>query len=367
MKVLHILDSLNRGGAETLELDVCRNAEANELDLIFLATGGGDLEADFRTSGAKFVRLQRRLPFDVPLINKIRRIIKTEKIDVVHTHQAVEALHAYFACLGTSTKLVLTFHGFISDLKNRLGLKFLIPRTAANIVVSRGLQKWLRETGGLDTSQKFTVIYNGTDLKRLRPEGKNLRRELGLDENTLLIGMVGNFYRDPRKDQMTFCRALPETFTEMSNLHCIFAGKIETGAEKKFEDCLEFCRAQEISDRVHFLGLRTDIPDILASLDLFVLSSLQEGLPIAVAEAMLTGVPLIVSDIDPLLEASDNGRYAEVFSVQNADDLAKKILKLMKNDKLRKNLAERALEFAETNFSIEAHLKNLKELYRSII
>ena len=89
MRVLHILDSLNRGGAEMLELDVCRNAAANGLDLTFVATGGGDLEWEFRGSGVEFIRLQRRFPLDPGLVWKIRQIIAERKIQVAHCQQPV--------------------------------------------------------------------------------------------------------------------------------------------------------------------------------------------------------------------------------------------------------------------------------------
>ena len=69
--------------------------------------------------------------------------------------------------------------------------------------------------------------------------------------------------------------------------------------------CVEFLREKRIADKVHFLGGRSDVPDILDALDVFVFSSLHEGLPVAVSEAMLAKVPMIVSDIEPLLEASD--------------------------------------------------------------
>ena len=72
--------------------------------------------------------------------------------------------------------------------------------------------------------------------------------------------MIANFYRDPRKDQMTICRALPKVFAEIENAHCVFVGKTEPGAEEKFNDCVRFCRENNIADRVHFLGGRTDIP-----------------------------------------------------------------------------------------------------------
>jgi glycosyltransferase involved in cell wall biosynthesis len=86
-----------------------------------------------------------------------------------------------------------------------------------------------------------------------------------------------------------------------------------------------------------------------------------------VTEAMLARVPMIVSDIEPLLEASDNGKYAEVFQTQNASELAEKTANLLKDKNLREDLAKRAFDFATENFSIEAHLRELKKLYQSLL
>ena len=367
MKVLYLLDSLNRGGAEALVLDVCRNARANDLDLTFAATGGGALEEDFKTSGAEFVRLERRLPVDFRVVKQLKKIIKDRQIQIVHTHQAVEAVHAYLACSGTTAKIVLTHHGYIADKKNLFALKFLIPRVSMNVVVSQALLDWYKTENNLEFPDRTKILYNGVDEKRLKGRGKKLKKELGLPDDVTLFGMIANFYRDPRKDQMTICRALPKIFAEIKRAHCVFVGKTETGAEEKFEACVRFCAENGIADRVHFLGGRGDVPDVLASLDLFVFSSLQEGLPIAVTEAMLAKVPMIVSDIEPLLEASDNGKYAEVFQTQNALELAEKMLKLLTDKNLRDDLANRAFDFARENFSIEAHLKNLKNLYEALL
>jgi len=367
MKALYFLDSLNQGGTETLALDVMRNAERCGLDLIVGAAGGGALEKEFLTADAEFVRLRRRLPIDLSLVLKLRKIIKERKIEIVHGHQAVDGLHLYLASMRLPVKRVLSFHGFVADAKNRRTLSFLIRRMDANIAVSRGLQTWLADVDKLDTAKNFRVLYNGVDERRVSPTGKSLRAELNLKAGDLLFGMIGNFYRDPRKDQMTICRALPRVFAEIKNAHCIFVGGTEAGAEHKFEDCVDFCRTQAISDRVHFLGERRDVPDILAALDFFVFSSLQEGLPIAAAEAMLAKVPLIVSDIEPFLEASANGEYAEIFPVGNHEVLSGKILKFLKDESLREDLASRAFDYARENFSIEAHLTNLKNLYQSLL
>ena len=346
-------------------LDVCRNAANFGIDLTIATFQSGAMEADFITSGADFIKLNRRFPLDIPLALQLRRIIKERKIQIVHCYQAVEALHLYFASHGLKkVKKVLSFQGFVRDRKNRLTLKYLIPRMDANIVVSRGLQKWHSEVDKFDTKE-FHVIYNGADAKRLAPSGKSLRRELNLDDNALLIGMVGNFYCAERKDQMTLVKSLPRVFAKIPNAHCVFAGEIEAGAEDKVADCINFCTENKIVEQVHFLGARSDVPDILDALDIFVFSSLHEGLPVAVSEAMLASLPMIVSDIEPLLEVSDNGKYAEVFEVKNADMLSEKILKLSTDKNLREDLASRALGFAKENFSIEAHLRELKKLYES--
>lgn len=348
-------------------LDVCRNARKHGFEMTFAAFGGGRLEEDFRKSGVDFIQIQRRLPVDFKLIFELRKIIKERKIEVAQAYQPVEGLHLYLATIGLKVKKVLSFQGFIQDAKNRRTAKFLIPRMDANIVVSRGLKKWLEREDKLDVSKNFHIIYNGADRERIISKNPVLRAELNLNENALVFGMIANFYRDPRKDHLTVCRALPQIFAESENARCIFVGRTEKGAEAKFDECVRFCRENKISDRVHFLGARDDIPDVLASMDLFVLSSLHEGLPVAASEAMLAGVPLILSDIEPLLEVSAGGKYAEMFQTQNPDDLAAKILKLLKNEALRKNLSQSALEFAKENFSIEAHIRELKKLYDSMV
>ncbi len=365
MKVLHILDSLNRGGAEILALDLCRNARKNGLDLSFAATGGGVLEEDFKCSGAPFFRLQRRLPLDPSLVLKLRKIIKTEKIKVVHAHQAVEALHAFFALQGTGARLVLTFHGYIPDAKNRRALRFLIPRTAANVSVSREFLKWLTEREKFDTSQNFHVVYNGVDEQRLAASSNDFRAEIGVPPKALLFGMIGNFYAAPRKDQLTVCRALPEFFANVENAQFVFVGGNEENSD--YEKCVEFCREREISDRVHFVGARGDIADMLQALDAFVLATRHESFGIAAVEAMLTKVPAVLSDIEPLLEVSRGGEFAEIFATGNAAALTEKLVKLAESETLRRDLANRAYDYARANFSIAAHIENLKNLYESII
>lgn len=366
MRVIQTLDTLNRGGAEMQVLDICRNASKFGIEVTFVSFGDGDLKEDFLRLDIPVITLKRHLPFDPQLVFRLRKIIKQENIEIIHCYQPVEALHAYFATLGLNVKRVLSFQGFIRDKKNRLAAEFLIPRMHGNVVASEGLRKWLKESVKLN-SDNFNLIYNGADEKRVTSKEKSLRKELKLGEKHLILGMIANFYRDPRKDQMTVCRSLPMVFSEVPQARCIFVGKVEKGAERKYQACLDFCRERNIADKVFFLGDRSNISEILASLDLFIFSSLHEGLPLAVSEAMLAGVPTVLSDIPALIEISQNGEYAAIFQTQNEEDLARKVISLLKNEQARKELSKKAKEFAMKNFSISAHLENLKNFYSTLL
>ena len=363
---MHILDSLNRGGAEALELDVCRNAAACGLDLVFVATGGGELESEFASSGVEFVRLQREAPFDLNLALRLRALIEGRGLEVVHCHQGVEALHAYAATRGDEVRKVLSFHLCKADAKNRLALRFLAPRMDANVAVSRDLLGCLEREGGFKTGANFSVVYNGVDAARLRPRGRTLRAELGVGDAELLLGMVGNFYPDARKDQLTVCRALPRLFERVPGARFVFAGGHSTEDPRPFEECVAYCRERRIADRVHFIGRRTDVADMLASLDLFVFSTRFDSFGIAAVEAMMLGVPSVVSDTGALLEVSGAGRYAATFRAGDAADLARVLGELALNPEARARLGRQGREWARAEFGIEAHIANLRRLYESL-
>ena len=366
MKILHLLDSVNRGGAETQVLDICRNAARYGLEITLVAAGAGTLENDFRESGVEYIRLDRKLPVDVCFASRLRKIIKERGIEVVHGYQAVDGLHLYLAARGLRhVKSVLSFQGFIPGQKNRIAAKLIAPRMDANISVSESLFTYLNGIG-IKRGANFRVIYNKKEEKRLRPTGASIKSELNLPPNALVAGMVANFTADPTKDQLTICRALPRVIEQFPELHFVFAGRIADGAEEKMADCRDVCIKNGITRNVHFLGARPDIPDILNELDLFVFSSLQEGFPVAVSEAMLAGVPMIVSDIEPLREASGKAEFADVFPVGDSETLGESLVSVLSDPDKRRDLAARAKTFALENFSIDKHMRELVALYRSL-
>ncbi len=367
MKVLYTLDTLNRGGAETLVLDICKNASRFGISPYFVAFGGGALEVQFRSGNFPAYWIERRAPLDLKLVFHLRRLLRREAIDIVHCSQPVEAIHIYLASFGTRTKCVQTHHGVFPEMRNKIAARLISPLIDANIYVSKSLREWLESELRLNTQKTFYLVHNAVDESRLEPTGRDIRKELGIGPGTEVLGNLGNFLPTARKAQLTICKAFFKVISRNREVAFIFAGRTANGGEEYRDRCVAYCEEKGILDRVFFLGERTDIPDILHSLDLYVSASLAEGLPLAVIEAMLAKVPVILSDIEEHLEVSDNARCAHVFPVGDPDKLAEAIIDQLDDKKKRDSLASRGREFAYAAFTMEAHFKVLKKIYKGLL
>jgi glycosyltransferase involved in cell wall biosynthesis len=177
--------------------------------------------------------------------SQLRQIIKERNINVVHSHQPVEALHLYLATRGSDVKRVLTLHGVYAGTKNDLALRFVLPRMDARVVLGKDLASWLTKEQGIELNPDVVVINNGVDPGRMHSTGRKLRSGLGLAEDAILCGMVANFYPDQRKDQLTVCKALPQLFAREPGAQFVFVGS-STNAPGLFDDCVNFCSARRM-------------------------------------------------------------------------------------------------------------------------
>ena len=360
MKIIHLLDETNRGGAEILTLDVCRNARQNGLEMLLISMRSGDLEKEFENSGITYLKLNRKKLLDIKAIFELRKIIKKYEVKIIHSHIVVSAAYAYLASIGLNVKKILTHHGFSTNPKkiDDLWSNFLIPRLNMNIVVSNSFLERLLTDKGIKQRSNFRVIYNGIDKKKF--DIKDIKET----HSTIRLGMVGNFINN--KDQITVCRALLEVKKTHPIFKFLFVGRRDEAFPEEYDTCYNYCKENGLLENVEFLGKRNDVLDILNSLDIFVFSSLNESFGIAPVEAMFLGLPVILSDIDVMREISMEGKYALLYEAGNDKELAEKIIKLMKDQTLRIKLGKESKEYVSQKFSIESHIKNLLKLYNEL-
>jgi len=365
MKIAYLLGSLNRGGTETLLLDVFRNAKANKLDAICIYRKTGVLEKEFISSGISlfFLPVTNLLSY----IIRLRSIIKNNNVDIAHAQQPIDAIYAHFACLFTKTKVILTLHGYdFSDSKLSLQLlKFILSRTALNTYVSNCQKEHYTQKYHLNSSQQHTV-YNGISFdKILNLENESaIRKTLALKNEDLLLGTVGNFV--PGRDQMTICKFLVELQNQNIPFHFLFIGKRNELTPERYDDCVHFISAHGLSEKVHFLGTRNDVPELLQQLDAFIYSTEHDTFGIAVVEALACGIPVFANNWEVMTEITENGKLATIYKTKDEMELFRHFSLFLQD---KESYIEKALKASievKVKYSIEKHISNLKILYSSV-
>lgn len=369
MNICYFLGTLNRGGTETLALDVCRNVHLfSNARLYLLSRKEGNMDALFAQTQVPKQVIKTRGRLDILYLVRLRKYMRANQIDVIHAHQPIDAVYAFLATLALPIKIACTHHGgFAKGLLNKAMLRLSIKIADQNFFVSRSCLNLYKDHLRTQEIPRATVLYNGIAIDRICKQAhSSIRRELGLSETAIILGMVGNFYNDVR-DQLTVCRALVPLLKLFPQAHFLFVGGRSSANPRYFDDCQQFCVSNSIQDRVHFLGLRQDAPAILSEMDVFVYASNHDTFGISLVEAMLSGLPCVINDIETLLEVSSAGRYAVVFKSKDPDHLASVLEGLLKDKAKQRLLGLDARAFATEHYTINSHIVSLEKQYRSLL
>lgn len=359
--VLHLLASVGKGGAEVLLFDLLKHCQKNHRDSIqLLFFGEGDLKEDYISSG---LAVQKKTRNFFRRLQVIRKHVKSERIGILHCHGPVHLLYAFIATLGLKTKLILTSHGFKNSFSSRWLLKTAICFSDKVLFVSEAFKIRFLSILKKKDREKYIVLYNGVDHEKITVNIKNSRK--GKD-NSLALGMTGNFYNDGR-DQLTVCKAIHLLNKSQNICYLDFAGGASKGMDQYYRECQEFVNLNKLSGTIKFLGFRDDALDLLQKWDAFVYSSNRDSFGIAVVEALMSGIPVFVNDLDVFDEITENGKYATLYKTKDFDDLAAKILNFMEDPARYLEKAQKAAGYAREKFTIEKHYQNLDQIYNSLL
>jgi glycosyltransferase involved in cell wall biosynthesis len=324
-------------------------------------------EKEFLATGVRMLRITPTKNI-FAYFKTLRQVFRREQINIVHAQQPIDALYAFLVCLGLNIKVALTLHGydFSTGKMGKLILKFILSRTTVNIYVSHHVKEYYSKKYHLQSDRQF-VIYNGVSFSKIIEmdiNNKSLRQELRIDENKVLLGMVGNFV--PGRDPMTVCRFLKLLSESQKLFHFVFAGKKSDVQPEIYNDCVKYCVENGLADNVTFLGSRNDVPAILNQLDAFIYSTDHDTFGIAVVEAMAAGVPVFVNDWPVMNEITENGKYASLYTTKNENDLFQKFSAFIDNPESYILKTKQSAEYVRNTFSIQNHIAELNKLYKSL-
>jgi sugar transferase (PEP-CTERM/EpsH1 system associated) len=359
--IVQVVLNLGHGGMETVAVNLARGLDPARYRAVVVALdAGGEHEPTLRQSGIEYHvlggRRFRRPDFHWNLAKLLRQLAA----DVVHTHQLGQLVHALPATwLARVPRRVHTEHSYQyleARADHRRLLRWMSARSDAFIVVGRTLQSFYRDQVGV-SPRLLRVIPNGVDPSRYQPASDvpAARSALGLPPEGLLIGTAGRFF--PEKDYGTLLRGAAPLCRTRPDVRVIMAGD---GPERAVLEAL--ATTLGISRQVLFLGWRTDLAALLPALDVFVMSSCSEGLPLVALEALACGVPVVATPVGDLPDIVDE-RVGLLFPVGGVPVLTQALASLAGAADRRRALGRAGRERVAARYSQRAMVHAYAQAY----
>ena len=374
-RIAHVLHRLQVAGAEVLAADLVRRL-GDRFDFTLLCLDGvGELGETLAAEGQDVVELGRRPGIDLAVACRLRRILRKRGVDVVHAHQYTPF---FYAALGRSLPprspassrppILFTEHGrHYPDprkrshlLANRLLLQPQDRVTAVGEFVKRAL---VRKEG--IPAPRIEVRYNGIDPESfsMRTAGSiaHARQRLGLDPDpdTPVLMQVARFHRV--KDHETSVRAVADLADRGRRFTMVYVGEGET------RPAMQSLAAElGVTDRCRFVGVRRDVHEILPAADVFVLSSVSEGVSITLLEAMATGVPICATDVGGNAEVVAHGETGWLSPRNDPAALSEHLDRMLGDNALRDRMAQAGRQRLFERFTQKPMHDRYAELYRTM-
>ncbi|MDD5691201.1 MAG: glycosyltransferase family 4 protein [Candidatus Omnitrophica bacterium] len=374
INLLYVITKLELGGAQKQLLSLVRQLDKERFNpYIITAYDGLLIEAAKNIPGLRLIRckfLEREIrpAKDILALFFIYRFIRNNSIDIVHTHSSKAGILGRLAAKASGVKTIIhtvhgwSFHGYQSCLAYYFYLfleNICACFSSAIIVVSQWDKK--RAAQQLICRQdKCELIRYAIDYKEFKNNTEaayQVRKEFALSGEDLIIGMVACF--KPQKAPLDFIRLANAVKGRFPNTKFILVGD---GVMRK-EICTLISKLN-LKEQVILTGWRNDVASILSCLDIFVLTSLWEGLPIAVLEAMAMGVPVVATDTGGVSEVVLQGKTGYLAKPHDINTLQKRLEELLMKPYLRKKFAQFSSSTLESReYSLDTMLRNTTQLY----
>ena len=397
LKVIRIIARLNVGGPARHVVWLTQGLKEHETTLVagVVPPGEADMSYFAAQHGVEpliMTEMSREIsPRDVVTIWKLFRLLRRVRPDIVHTHTAkagtvgrVAGFLYRWLTPGVRCRFVHTYHGHIfhsyyGRLKTRLFL--LIEQTLARfatdriIVISPQQYEEIHQQFGVGRAEQFAVIRLGLDLRvfdEAPTRRRIVRREISVDETTILVGIVGRLAEIKNHDMFLRAAALfQEKYGTMADVRFVVIG------DGHLRGTLEQqARALGLEERVIWLGSRQDAENFYPALDIVALTSHNEGTPLTLIEAMANGLPVISAKVGGVVDLLGVTHSEDKFAVcergvsiapDDAAAFCEGLAYLVKNPALRASMGEQGRRFVLENYSKERLLQDIRNLYDELV
>ena len=365
---MQIVNGMRVGGAELKLLELIENMDRNKFNMTICSIEDiGTLKEAFQKTGYPLHIIPKIHPFDPRLVLKLAQLMQREKTDMAMTTLFyADVIGAYAAklakiskCISWETRTHPADSG-VGEGRHIYSYRLAMKNVDKIVAVSDAVKKFLIQCRNI-TPEKILTIRYGIDIDKYnKSDGVQKRKEIEIDQHTFLVGVVARL--SEQKGHTYLIDAVSEIIREFPKTKFLFIG--DGPLRSQLEDKVSSLQLKSV---INFLGSRSDVPELLNAIDLFVLPSLYEGLPNVVLEAMACHKAIVASAVDGTPEAIIHNESGLLVPPKNPNALAKSIMKIISSNDLKSRLEIGARKRAEEEFSIKDQVKKFENLYESLI
>jgi len=362
IRILQVVQSLDFGGLERVVINIVSNLDPSRFQCDVLCLRHAGLFANELQGAGHVVRsfdLGLGKSFAVP--RKLASFIHEGRYDIVQTHDTSPLLYTSLAKLFNSHfRHIYTEHSGIYSCKprHRFMTWLALLYTDHAVMVSKNLLSYYKQRFPV-TTPEMSVIYNGLDFPAVPNDAReSVCNELGISEDAVIVGTAVRFY--PQKGIRHLIEAIPTILKAYPKTRFLLVGD---GVERQMLE--QMAEATGIKEHIFFTGFRRDIARLIGAMDIYVLPSLWEGLPLALIEALMAKKAIVATDVGGNTEMIEDGRTGFIVPPQNSGLLAERLIALISSERLRDEFAENGYMYAKKHFALTTMVSDYERLYSS--
>lgn len=374
--ILYVFDNLEFGGGERVFAQIINKLCRDKYKVTVACMPEGIFMERIKGSGASVKPIDMSSKFNFKVILQLVNLIKEQRIDIVHSQGARADFFARLSAKLARVPVVIStvpmpVDGFdVNPIKKFIYIvlnKFSERFVDKFIVVSEALKDVMIERHKVDP-QKVAMIYNGIEINEYRIDeaekvihGKlGLMEEIGLKSDVPVIGVIGRLVW--QKGFEYFIEAIPGVLNKFKDAKFLVVGEGLLEEELK-----AVSKKLKIDDKISFTGFRRDIKEILATIDIFVIPSLLEGLPMILLEAMGMGKPIVATDIDGIKEVLENGKTGLLVPPRDTVALTDAIVNLLIYRDQAHQMGINARRVVEEKFGVDIMVEKVEDVYEDLL
>lgn len=363
INVLQLTYGLRFGGMEKVIQNLCRGLDKGRFNVMACClTKKGEYAEELEREGYKVY-----LCSQVNRLNKytkswrVKNILEREKIHILHSHNTQAFLDGVVgAKLARTPVFIHTDH--VRKFPDRL--RYMVAEKIASyfvdeiVAVSNHVKENLIKYEKIP-SHKISIIYNGTDFSPSKNPDviSAVRDEFNIKPDEKVVGCVARLR--PQKAYELFLKVAARILGQISNVKFLIVGDGE-----EYNRLVNLCNYLGITSYVYFTGARADVERVISIFDVFLLTSLYEGMPICLLESMASGIPIVATAVGGVPELIQDGVSGFVVHSRDPDQIAERVIRLLSNDDLRIKMGRTGQRVYQTKFTAKKMVAQYTELYQ---